>query len=80
VAAETQLKADEAAMRDCYPQVGRLGDDRSVGAHVLDYRLGSDARLPQPGCGFEPGCRVSELAALPSKLAILVKSKPGSKA
>jgi hypothetical protein len=33
------------------------------------------ARLPQPGSGFEPGCRVSARAALPSKLMILVEEQ-----
>jgi hypothetical protein len=33
------------------------------------------AKLPQPGSGFEPGCRVSARAALPSKLMILVEEQ-----
>ena len=39
-----ELKADEAPMRDCDAQVGRLDDDRSVGVHTLDDRLGADRR------------------------------------
>src|SRR5712671_3848423 len=31
--------------------------------------------IPQPGSGFEPGCRVSALAAVPSKLMILVEEQ-----
>jgi hypothetical protein len=35
----------------------------------------AQASLSQPGSGFEPGCRVSARAALPSKLMILVEEQ-----
>ena len=38
------LEADEAAMRDRQPFIGRLRDDREIGAMASDDRLGADAR------------------------------------
>jgi len=45
--------------------------------HIVRVHSGilAQSTLQQPGSGFEPGCRVSALVALPSTLAILVEEQ-----
>ena len=47
----------------------------SLGVLRRQSRTLAQATDPQPGSGFEPGCRVSTRVALPSKLAVLVERR-----